>query len=310
MRQIATLPDAEAAHKVADYLLTLQIETRLEQDGGGWALWVCDEDRVPQARQELEEFTRNPHDPRYAGARRTARTLREKESREEAAYRRRQVFLRDGFQAPASRRLPLTLALLLASVAVALATRLGDVHTSLFQALAIAPFLGENGVGWNGLEQVRHGQVWRLVTPIFLHFGPLHLLFNLLMLYRLGGAVEARRGSGRLLGLVLAIAVLSNVAQFYFGTVVLSRGHLVFLENPSFGGMSGVVYGLFGYVWMKAWFDPGLGLTIDRNTVLVLLAWFVLCLTGLIGSVANMAHAVGLAVGLAAGYVPTLWRSR
>jgi GlpG protein len=203
---------------------------------------------------------------------------------------------------------------------VALGTRLGDERTSLFQALVIAPFqfLGENLISWNGLEQVRHGQVWRLVTPIFLHFGLLHLLFNLFMLYQLGGPVEARRGSVRFLVLVLAIAVISNVAQYYFGNITRNGGHLTFRPSPLFGGLSGVVYGLFGYVWMKARFDPGLGLMMSQNTVVILLGWFFLCLLGpyfdllapLIGHVANMAHAAGLAVGLAVGYVPLLWRSR
>src|SRR5205085_2267948 len=108
MRQIGTLPDGDSARRLADYLLTLRIETRLEPEAGGWALWVCDEDRVAQARQELDEFTRNPHDPRYAGAARTAEALRRKESRAEEAYRRRQVAVRDRFRTPAARRLPPT----------------------------------------------------------------------------------------------------------------------------------------------------------------------------------------------------------
>ena len=44
-------------------------------------------------------------------------------------------------------------------------------------------------------------------------------------------------------GLVLVIAALSNLGQY-------------FVSGPNFCGISGVVYGLFGYIWMKGRFDP------------------------------------------------------
>ena len=78
--------------------------------------------------------------------------------------------------------------------------------------------------------------------------------------------------------------------------------------------MSGVVYGLFGYVWMKARFQPELGLAISPNTILFMMLWFFLCMTpwihSLFGSgVANVAHASGLIAGMLIGYAPVLWRS-
>ena len=76
------------------------------------------------------------------------------------------------------------------------------------------------------------GQYWRLVTPVFLHFGWLHIAFNCLWLWELGGRVERVMGHVNMLLLFLAIAVVSNVCQFVFGGAGL------------FGGMSGVVYGL------------------------------------------------------------------
>src|SRR5271155_160406 len=79
MRQIGTLPDGDTARRLADYLLTLQIETRLDQQPEGWIVWVCDEDRVPQARQQLAEFLNNPADTRFAGAAKAAQQLRLRE---------------------------------------------------------------------------------------------------------------------------------------------------------------------------------------------------------------------------------------
>ena len=70
--------------------------------------------------------------------------------------------------------------------------------------------------------------------------------------------------------------------------------------------MSGVNYGLFGYIWMKGKFDPGDGLELNPTTITILLAWFVICFTGVFGNIANGAHAGGLAVGAAWGYLSAL----
>src|SRR5262249_11477009 len=65
MRQIGTLPDARDARALADYLAGLSIETRLIQASGGWEVWVCDEDKVPRAREEYQAFLSNPSDERF-----------------------------------------------------------------------------------------------------------------------------------------------------------------------------------------------------------------------------------------------------
>jgi GlpG protein len=108
----------------------------------------------------------------------------------------------------------------------------------------------------------------------------------------------------------LLIAVPSNLAQYYWGKLHWEPG-LGFDAPPDllFGGMSGVNYGLLGYVWMKSRFEPASGIVVHPNTVAFLLAWFFVAMTGLVGPIANVAHAAGLLVGLSIGYAPTLWRS-
>ena len=113
--------------------------------------------------------------------------------------------------------------------------------------------------------------------------------------------IETRRGSLRLLGLTLATAVCSNLAEYVY---MVRFQH----QFPLFLGMSGVGFGMFGYIWMKSRFDPTASIQIEGSLVFLFLAWLVLCMTGLIGHVANTAHAFGLLSGMAIGYAPVLWR--
>jgi GlpG protein len=113
----------------------------------------------------------------------------------------------------------------------------------------------------------------------------------------------------RYLLLVLVLAVASNLGEYYAAPHWVDGVGLKWGSGPTFGGMSGVNYGLFGYVWMKARYDQGSGFIMSSSTVVLMIAWYFLCFTGLIGSVANMAHTVGLLVGVLIGAAPHFWRS-
>jgi len=177
---------------------------------------------------------------------------------------------------------PLTTALLAICVLVALLSGFGQNRT------IVAPLLLTQ-FPQDGLVELRHGQIWRLITPIFLHFGQLHIIFNGAALWSVGGALEQRRGPVALGALIAVFAVLSNLAEYFWS------GH------GFFGGMSGVLFGLLGYLWMRGRLDPGFGLFLPPPVVVMLMVWFVLCWVGIIPNVANMAHTGGLLAGLAAG---------
>jgi GlpG protein len=140
-----------------------------------------------------------------------------------------------------------------------------------------------------GLPEIASGQLWRLITPIFIHFAWFHLLFNGIWMWQLGSVVEKRLGPWDLATLVVVIGIGSNVAQF------LSTG-------PLFGGLSGVVYGLLGYFWVQGRFNPRFGLALNNVVVYLMLGWFVLCWIGVIPNVANWAHTAGLVLGMAAAW--------
>jgi len=308
MRQLTILPNPDTARTLADHLLTLKIDTHLEKQPEGWAVWVRDEDHLPRARQELEEFTRNPDDPRYSAALQTADDLRQRKHQEERDYLRRQERFNRRMRGPvASQRW--TVGLIVVCVLVSLLSS-GGHDWKIVRALSISTYrFTEQGAIPLGMAPIMEGQIWRLVTPIFLHFGIWHLVFDMYMLYYLGGAGEQRRGPLRYLLLVLVIAVISNLVQFYFGHPVMDGPELKWIHLPNFGGMSGVVYGLFGYIWMKARFQPELGFFIHPNTVIYLIGWFFLCMTGWVGPIANGCHIGGLLCGMLLGYAPTVWNS-
>ena len=135
------------------------------------------------------------------------------------------------------------------------------------------------------LFEVRHGEVWRLLTPAFIHFGIAHLGFNMLNLMGLGNILERRLTSWHYLLLVAGLAVGSNLAQYFINNSFL------------FGGMSGVIYGLIGYVWLRGRFDVTFGLAIPQQMIVLALVWFAACVVGFIPHVANSAHGAGLVLG-------------
>jgi GlpG protein len=202
----------------------------------------------------------------------------------------------------------LTFGLIVISTLLTFASGFGSLTSSVTRTLEIAPIdVDGQFIRWEGLRAIERGEVWRLVTPIFLHFDLLHLVFNMLMLHSLGGLVERRRGWWRFLLLVLVLAVGSNLAEYYIEWSPAQSGLLQWKENPQFGGMSGVLYGLFGFAWMRGRFAPQQGMELSSQTVVVMLVWFVLCLAGIVGAVANMAHAGGLVLGIALGATALVW---
>ena len=139
-----------------------------------------------------------------------------------------------------------------------------------------------------------NGEYWRLVTPIFLHFGLFHVIFNGLWTWELGRRVELLTGSFHTLISVLLMAVASNLGQYLW-------------SGPSlFGGMSGVVYGLLGYVWIRNKVSPRPELAIPPGLLGFMLFWLLLGMSGIIelfmsSGIANAAHAVGLVTGMILG---------
>ena len=138
------------------------------------------------------------------------------------------------------------------------------------------------------------GQYWRLITPAFLHFGWLHIAFNSLWLWEFGRRIEQAIGALNMLLLFLVIALVSNTAQFIYG------------GPGTFGGMSGVVYGVLGFGWVAGQLQPEWKIQPTPAIMLFMVGWLVACIVGVVsalgfGAIANEAHVGGLLSGALLG---------
>ncbi len=297
MRLIGSIEGEQKAALFSDYLFVRGIENQVEQEGARFEVWVLADEQMEEAATLLHQFISNPAAPEYA---KVSKLAREKEAQLEAeaaaaaerSFTSREVLQRDRHTQPY-----FTFLLLIASVLVAVLTGLGG-ETERIQPWVITQFeVVGNLIQWQpGLPEVSQGEVWRLITPIFLHFGVMHLVFNMLNLMTLGGMIERAMGFRFVLLFVLVTAVLSNLAEYGINLPPFSR------PAPNFGGMSGVVFALFGFAWMKSKFDFASGIFVHPNTVAMIMVWYFICFTGIL-PIANMAHTVGLLIGLLWGWL-------
>jgi GlpG protein len=296
LRQIGTLPKTLDPKIFADHLLTFGMKTRIDERPEGWDLWIYNEDHFSRAREELQGYLGNPEDPRYRDATQAAQAIRRREQQLDKQFRRNYREVSDQWASPGFRRRPLTTILIAICVAVFIWQQAPSGHT-LEMRLFLAPFSRDAQGHYHddGLGPILHGEVWRLVTPIFMHVTLLHIFFNMGCLRYLGTMIEVRRGTLRLAGLVLVSAVVSNLGQ-YLWMERIDPGAV-----HAFQGMSGVGYALFGYIWMKGLHEPEQGMILHPNSITIMLLWLVLCMSGALGPIGNAAHFVGLAVGIVFG---------
>lgn len=114
------------------------------------------------------------------------------------------------------------------------------IQTIVFAAIELLPFLNiPSYLGMFGPSIAHMNEWWRLVTPIFIHFGLMHFVMNSLILYFMGEQIETLYGHWRFLLIYLLSGVLGNATSFAFNEVgVLS------------GGASTSLFGLFGALFI------------------------------------------------------------
>lgn len=202
-----------------------------------------------------------------------------------------------GKTVPFWRQAPMTVAVLAMTLVVAVFTLLGRnmdaLHWLTFQDFLIQ---GEYVIFTPLAQTLAEGQLWRLLTPMLIHFGFLHLAMNALWYWELGRRIERVQGAWSLLWLTILFGVSANVVQFFVSGASL------------FGGLSGVLYGLLGHYWLYQRLAPHPSMDLPKGVLVFMLIWLVVCLTGVVdmlgfGSIANGAHVGGLVIGCCTGVI-------
>lgn len=273
MMRITEFSNPRMAQAFVDYMATRGITLRVEHDNH-FTVWLDDDSKVNLVENELSQFIREPNHPRYQAASWHAGTT------SSGIHYQSSSLLANIRQ----RAGPLTLSMMVTCILVYILMQvLGDQTVMSWLA-------------WP--DQDQHFQLWRWFTHALLHFSILHITFNLLWWWYLGGAIEKRLGSGKLFVILLISALLSGWMQSKFSGVM-------------FGGLSGAVYALMGYAWLKGERDPESGIFLERGLMAFAVVWLVVGYMGWFGlSIANAAHVTGLLVGLAMAFVDTRKRKR
>ncbi|MEO8842670.1 MAG: rhomboid family intramembrane serine protease [Kofleriaceae bacterium] len=211
--------------------------------------------------------------------------------------RRKQPASADAPRTPILRRLGLSspeaisVSTLLALVIMTTYARVWVAQGGGFSAPSGA-LLFDFGAQW----QRRSPDAWRLVTPIFLHIGLWHLLFNLVSLATVGPQVESIWGRTTMLFVFIATGVIGNLGSGLAQPDVISAG--------ASGGICGLIGAAAGYGHRLG---TTRGITL-RNDMLKWLLYTIVF--GFALSANNYAHAFGAVSGGAFGYFvsPQRWR--
>ncbi|WP_438313278.1 rhomboid family intramembrane serine protease [Sporosarcina sp. FA9] len=156
--------------------------------------------------------------------------------------------------------------------------------------LTMLPFIGdviyETGMGVNAY--IAAGEWWRFFTPMFLHAGIMHLLFNMFCLFVFGPELEKLAGKTRFLTIYLLSGIFGNVAVYFLKD--LGYAHV---------GASGAIFGIFGAFGALVYYTKKM-LPELRQVILPIIAISVV-MTFIQPNINVTAHIVGLIVGFLIG---------
>jgi len=274
---LVELEQKNIAQLFANYLVTIGIDAQVvngnkkdladEQSKSAYIV-LCPHSDLSQAKKEFELFIKQPYNSKY----------------QQAAWQQGETVSVDSND--------LTL---LTTFKKNFFAHAGVVTLTIF-AFCWVVFLASN-LGWGRpIFQQLHfynqlsvdafiNEPWRILAPAFFHFSWLHIVFNSMWWWQLGGEIEKKLSKGTLINLLLLSAIISNVGQFL-------------VSGANFGGLSGVVYALVGFVWWTGYLAPEKGLSLSKPIVIFLLFWIVLGFADLLPvNMANTAHLLGLISG-------------
>lgn len=267
MQTLVSIKQQNIALLFSNYLLTIAIQSKVVETENGFEV-SCQADKLSEARTIFAEFVKNPYDKKY----------------QQAAWQQGEIH-------PLTDKSPT----LLVQFGRQFIGHAGPVTLTVFALcwlVFVLSLLGWASDIYYGIRfftelnpQALFAQPWRLIGPALFHFSWLHIAFNTMWWWQLGGEIEKTIGKGALINLFLISAIASNIGQFM-------------VSGPGFGGLSGVVYALVGFVWWLGWLAPHSGLRLSKPLLGMLLFWMLLGFANILPiNMANTAHLLGLVSG-------------
>ena len=271
MTPLISLNNPRMAQAYIDYMAIKGVRCQLNKVGTDYQIQLLDLQHQPLAEQELQRFLAEPEHQRYQQA-----SWQRLDSQPPVfKYASSSKLLLSNFLSHSG---PVTISVFLIAAIIYLFFILG-LGNHLYQYLLFP-------------QPFSLSEPWRLLTPVLLHFSALHILFNLIWWWYLGGMIEQKLSGAGLFTLLLISGLVSNFSQ-YLAT------------DAYFGGLSGVVYALMGFIWWSRLFKPERGLFLPTPYVNFMLVWLVIGFFQPLGmNIANTAHLSGLLAGCLLALLP------
>jgi len=284
MRLIASISSYDEGQKFSRFLSSEGIKNSCDkgENGENCQIWIFEEDDVALSKQWYEEFVRDPNDLWF-------HTHGYKEKEGDVVQVSAEVNVQKQSLLQAAESGFITYTLLITCVALFLLGELGfefgESHSwrdeafggynsiekvmmydiprhpraywhGVYREAIVRKQLGIQSLTYEGpmFEKIKEGQIWRLFTPALLHGSLLHICFNLLWLHVLGKQMEIRLGIFRFSLFIVITALVSNFFQYI-------------MSGFQFVGLSGVICGMVGYVWMRLDYAAWEGYDLPRSTL-------------------------------------------
>ncbi|WP_181884663.1 rhomboid family intramembrane serine protease [Neobacillus piezotolerans] len=136
---------------------------------------------------------------------------------------------------------------------------------------------------------IAEGELWRLVTPIFMHAGFSHVLFNSFSLVLFGPGLEKMLGGVKFLAVYFVSGIAANFATYILEPMTFS--HV---------GSSGAIFGLFGY-YIAIVLLRKKGMSRQDSQLILTIAAISVVMTFLQPNINITAHLFGLLAGFLLG---------
>lgn len=248
------------------------IRHRISEESGRQVIWVEDQVQVELVQELLENWSfdeaeRSNSEPQVYVPTYKSKILSDSLS----------VFI----------QFPITISLILSCILVAVASSLGSQPQRV--ASLFFPLLSTSGLVDLLMSVNSVGDLVRSFTPMLLHFGELHLVFNMVWLWYFGRQLEGTHPQWLFVCLILGCSFVGNITQYLYS------------GYNNFGGMSGVIYGLIAYTWLIHNFMPRSNLLITNNMFVVFVIALVVMELLASSWIASAAHVGGLIFGLVFG---------